>query len=177
MCVGILFALLNITCVAKGPEMTPQDVKSALVYRFLNFVTWPKEAFKTSSDNIIVGVITEEVFETMVRIVKKKKIGKRSVAIVHLSPEKLKSVAIIKGCHAIYFGSEKIDILEIVSGHLESAPTLLIGDRVKFLESGGMVNFLPGPSRVRYEINNKAAKACNLSIDKKILHLARRVIN
>lgn len=163
--------------IAKVPKLSSDKVKCVLVFRFLNFVTWPSGSFSKSDDRMIVGVVDKEIYNIMKLVVKGKKIRNRQIEIIYLSATQLKSKELLMTCHSIYFGVLDLDLVKTAVGNLENSSTLLIGDREKFLQSGGMVNFLPGPSRVRYEVNNKRAKKCKLKIDKKILHFARHVIH
>lgn len=53
---------------------------------------------------------------------------------------------------------------------------MTVGETDGFLESGGIVNFLMEDERVRFEINNTAARQAKLKIRSKLLRLAKRVI-
>jgi len=59
---------------------------------------------------------------------------------------------------------------------LKGSPILTIGESDGFLESGGIINFLMEDEKVRFEINNTAAKQARLKIRSKLLRLAQRVI-
>ena len=63
--------------------------------------------------------------------------------------------------------------MQSVKGH----SVLFVGDAKNFLESGGMINFIKENEKVRFEINNKAAKEAGLDIRSKLLRLAKRVID
>jgi hypothetical protein len=46
-----------------------------------------------------------------------------------------------------------------------------------FLESGGIINFVMEDEKIRFEINNKAAKLTKLDIRSRLLRLAKRTID
>jgi len=63
-------------------------------------------------------------------------------------------------------------IINIVKDH----NVLTVGDMNDFLESGGIINFVIDDQKVRFEINNNAAKQEKLNIRSKLLRLAKKVI-
>ncbi|MCX5637000.1 MAG: YfiR family protein, partial [Planctomycetota bacterium] len=57
-----------------------------------------------------------------------------------------------------------------------TSPVLTISEMEGFIEKGGMINFITEESKVRFEINDSAAKKSGLQISSKLLSLAKKVI-
>jgi hypothetical protein len=49
---------------------------------------------------------------------------------------------------------------------------LTVGETDRFIAAGGMVNFTREASKIRFQINNDAAKTAGLKISSKLLSLA-----
>jgi hypothetical protein len=59
---------------------------------------------------------------------------------------------------------------------LEDLPILTVGETEHFIETGGIINFLMEDNKVRFEINDVAAKKSKLKISSQLLRLAKRVV-
>jgi hypothetical protein len=53
---------------------------------------------------------------------------------------------------------------------------LTVGDTDRFVETGGMINFVKEGKKIRFEINEAAAKRAGLRVSSKLLSLASRTI-
>jgi hypothetical protein len=58
---------------------------------------------------------------------------------------------------------------------LASAPVLTVGNGERFLEQGGMLEFVPEGKRIRFDVNLRAASAAGLTLSSQLLQVARRV--
>ena len=167
------------------------QVKAAFLYNFMNFVDWPEDKIADANQPIKVGVIGSQVFLKALEPIKQKKIKGRRITISYFPGyEKLSKsnatsdlwknkIEKLKTCHVIIFckcDSETIRSLKQIVKALESSPILTVGEMNGFLESGGMINFLMKEEKVRFEINNTAARKAKLRISSKLLRLAERVI-
>jgi len=167
-------------------------IKAAFLYNFMNFVDWPKDKIADANQPIKVGVTGSRVFLEALEPLKEKKIKGRKISIKYFSDyEKLNNskdfdddfwnekIERIKTCHVIIFckcDSDTVRSLEQIVKALKSSPVLTVGEMNGFLESGGMINFLIKEEKVRFEINNAAAKKAGLRISSKLLRLAERVV-
>jgi hypothetical protein len=64
---------------------------------------------------------------------------------------------------------------EVVINSLGATSILTVGETAGFAANGGMVNFTGEQSRVRFEINEAAARRAGLKISSKLLRLAELV--
>ena len=63
-----------------------------------------------------------------------------------------------------------------VTKRLNGRAVLTIGEQDKFLEKGGIVNFVREKKKIRFEINLNVAEQARLQIRAKLVRLAKRVI-
>lgn len=189
---ALVLFLAADTVKADSENSRECQVKAAFLYNFINFVDWPKEKQVDSNEPITVGIIGYEDFIKAFEPIKNKKIKNRSISIKYFAGyEKLKrskdaddhqwnqKMEVLKTCHVLVFctcNSERIENSSQIIKALKDSPVLTVGETKGFLESGGVINFLMEDEKVRFEINNAAAKQAKLNIRSKLLRLAKRVI-
>jgi hypothetical protein len=182
------------TIAADSKENREQQIKAAFLYNFIKFVDWPEEKMADSNEPIIIGIIGSEDFIDAFEPVKHKKIKNRNISIKYFAGlEKLdkskevneskwnqKIQKTLKTCHVLFIctcDSVRTKNSTKIIKALKGLPVLIIGEMDDFLESGGIINFLMEDKKVRFEINNTAAKRAKLTISSKLLRLARRVVD
>lgn len=186
-------SLVNVRRVQAGSEESQEtQVKAAFVYNFIKFVDWPKEKEVENNEPITIGIIGSGDFIKAFDPIKNKKIKDRNISIKYFPDyEKLKKsndsydsqwdtkIEALKVCHVLMFcNCDAVTIRnpnQIIKA-LEGLPILTIGESEKFLEAGGIINFLMEGNKVNFEVNSTAAKVNKLKISSNLLRLAKRVI-
>jgi len=173
---GALF-LIGGTCVlaqsGSAPKYSEYEVKAAFLLNFMQFVEWPAGATTNAEAPLLIGVLGADPFgATLEGTIKGETIHGRPLAI-----KRTRQVAELKDCHLIFVcRSEKAQLKEIVSA-LRGCPALTVSDVEQFCRHGGMIGLLNEGSRIRFEINQKAAEQSNLKISSKLLRLGRLATN
>ncbi len=167
------------------------QIKAAFIYNFIKFVDWPEEKMADSNEPITIGIIGSEDFIKAFEPIIHKKVKNRSISIKYFKGyEKLErtqeddrqwnqKMEALKTCYVLMFcscDSVRIKDLSQIIKALKGSPVLTVGETAGFLESGGIINFLMEDKKVRFEINNTAAKQAKLKIRSKLLRLAKRVV-
>jgi YfiR/HmsC-like len=81
-----------------------------------------------------------------------------------------------KACQLIFVASsDKLQVRDILRG-LRGASVLTVGDMTGFARMGGIINFVLDDSRVRFEINVKAAERAHLKISARLLTVAKAIV-
>src|SRR5204863_1594641 len=137
---------------------------------FAKFVEWPPEAFTTPNAPFIIGIIGEDPFGTdLERTVRGKSVNGRAFEI-----KALRSVAEANDCHILFISrSERKKVAEILKA-AGAASVLTVSEIEHFTQAGGMINFVMEGNKVRFEINDAAAKKAGLRVSSKLLNLAKR---
>ncbi len=182
--------------VAAGADTDPDcancgayKLKAAFIYNFIKFVEWPKDKIADGNEPISVGIIGKDPFGNAFEPLKDKQAKGRKVVIKRFKGfEELKEIhgkdkaglqreiKAIRKCHVLFIcHSEKESQRDIINS-VKGSSILTVGEMEVFFKSGGIINFLMEEKKVRFEINDTAAKRAKLKISSKLLRLAKRVV-
>ncbi|MCX5633007.1 MAG: YfiR family protein [Phycisphaerae bacterium] len=184
--VVFLVLLLAAQSLAESLSSREYQIKAAFLYNFLMFVDWPPEKMGGSADPIIIGIIGDDNFENAFEPIKDKQVNNRSVIVKRFKgleelkksseAERNKAMEDIKKCHLLYICRSEQAVMKEIAALIKDSNVLIVGSMEKFLESGGMINFVLEEDKVRFEINLIAAKQAKLQIRSQLLRLAKKVI-
>lgn len=152
------------------PQPGEYDVKAACLFKLTKFVEWPGSAFDTPETPLVIGVLGPDPFgERLDRIVADRTVRGHPVRI-----RRFASLAELGPVHVLFVGHELAELTPLLAA-LNGTSVLLVGERPRFAQEGGIVNFYCRGSRVRFEVNLEGARERALVIDAKLLELARIV--
>jgi hypothetical protein len=164
--VALLAAVLNSRAQATPPS--EYELKAAFLYHFAQLVTWPPDAFAESGSPMIIAVLGENPFgKQLEESVRGKSVNGHPLAVREVqTPEGTNT------CHILFISpSEKKRLSEILAT-VQGKSVLTVGETDHFTETGGMINFTLDGTKIRFQINDAAAKAVGLKISSKLLNLA-----
>ena len=78
-------------------------------------------------------------------------------------------------CHVLFVPAARVHQLPQVLARTSGRPILTVGDTRGFAEAGVLLNFFTEDERLRFEINEPAARASGLRIGAQVYGLARLV--
>jgi hypothetical protein len=159
------------------PEARAQDpmpeyqVKAAYLFNFLKFVDWPDDAFADPLAPIVIGILGDDPFgSSLPQVVVGKTIQGRDLVIrAYHDGENL------RGAHILFISSSEKKRLPAILSSLRGSSVLTVADMDGFLDSGGMIQFVPESSRVRFSINADATRRGRLQMSSKLMSLAKSV--
>jgi YfiR/HmsC-like len=163
-------ALALFTSPAGGTahlEPTEYGLKSVFLYQFCRFMEWPDSAFSSPNDPLIIGVIGEDPFGSLLKeAVEGETYHGRPIRIEHYhNPHE------IKRCHLLFVSRSGVDegeILPVVAGK----SIVTVGETVGFLEKGGMIALTAERNRVRVRVNTATLRTANVNVSSKLLRVA-----
>lgn len=165
-----------LTAGQRPGEVNPApeaDIKAAVVANLPKFVEWPATAFQSPAGPFVVGVLGEgPVGDSIVTALSGKRLGDRSVTVSRLS-----KIEDASSCHLLYLSPSEERRLDAIVKALEGRPVLTIADFSRFARRGGMVGLILQDGRVRFEINERAARASGLRLSANLLKLATAVVS
>ena len=167
---------LVVPCMAVWPVLaapTPEQIKAVMIRKFVEFVKWPDAVSPRNEMLVKICVYgnssmsaAREIFE---------KVGANQA--VRYSFSTLSQIsAVPQSCHVVFISSEEQGNMGSIMGGLKGKPVLTISDMSGFADKGGMIGFNLVDGKVRYDINNRAFGAAELSVDAQLLETANKVV-
>lgn len=161
-------AALLATAVSTFAQ-SEDGIKTAFIYNFAKFVTWPDSAFASGNAPITVGFVgADTLADEFQQNVTGKNANGRDFAI-----KKFASAAGVEGCQIVFVGDN--GQVTAVTGATKGKPILTVGGSDAFVSAGGMINFIDEGGRVGFDLDLTAANAVGLKVDPKLCHVARKV--
>lgn len=93
-----------------------------------------------------------------------------------VSVRRLQGADSLAGVHMVFLGRAEGARLPAAVRAASLQPLLVVTDWEGALEQGGMINFVPGNGRVRFEVALDAAERSRLRISSRMLSVAHRVV-
>ncbi len=168
--VGLALAFAAPLLHAQEIPLTEYQLKAVFIYNFAKFIEWPNDAFSDPKAPFVVGVIGDDPFGPYLdETVKNKFMNEHPFVVRHI-----RAPADAGKCHILFVAdSERRRLPDIVNG-IRGASVLTVSDLDHFLEAGGIIRFYMEGNKVRFLINNDAAKRADLKISSKLLKLGTR---
>ena len=168
-----ILSIIVLMCICMS-EMTfgariedEARVKTAYIYNFCKYVTWPESAAGEPLDICLLG---QDPLAEYLPSLKKKTIASRNIEV------QLYSICSDASCCELLFisKSEK-ENLEKVLSTLAGQPVLTVSDIKGFAEKGGMIELVRQGNKIRFVINRKSVEQAGLTISSRLLKLATLV--
>lgn len=170
----LLFSVIftvGFYCRAQNSQPTEYQIKAAFIYNFARFVDWPTQAFADASSPLVIGILGRNDFGSSLA----QTIDGKTVHGHPLQFKLFRSLGRATNCQVLFIStSEKNHLSKIISA-LGTASILTVGETDDFITRGGMIRLRIIDDKVRFEINNSAAKSAGLFISSKLLTLAINV--
>jgi hypothetical protein len=170
-------------------QIQGSQVKAAFIYNFIKFVDWPEEQATDANEPITIGILGSSQFGDAFGKIKDSQIKGKKVVIKNFkglgpsqgseqneSEEIQNKIKQIGKCNVLFVCASEEEFFKRISQPLEKHHVLTISDTRRFLENGGIINFVMEEKKVRFEINMASAKRSKLEIRSKLLRLAKRVV-
>ncbi|MDB6019845.1 MAG: hypothetical protein JWR19_4334, partial [Pedosphaera sp.] len=127
-------------------------------------------AFQSETAPVVIGVVGESPMgPELHRSIMGKTVNGRALEVRQIG-----SLGELKNCQMVFIcSSEKKRLPEILKA-VGDASVLTVGETDNFTEAGGMINLVREGNKVRFEINDNAARRVRLKISSKLLSLARK---
>lgn len=159
-------------------QASEYEIKAVYLYNFLLFTDWPKKEDDKNkkSETICIGILGDNPFGNAFKEVEGKRIAGKGKKLVIKHFGRYKKNKDITDCQVLFVSSsEKKNVKQILK-RLSNKPILTIADMDKFVESGGMVNFVKVGKKIRWEINSTPVKLAGLKLSSQLLRNSTRIV-
>jgi hypothetical protein len=144
------------------------EVKAAFLYNFVQFIEWPADALH-AGEPFRVCLAGENPFGGVLeRTIAGEQVGGRPIEV-----EVLGADAAPSRCQVLFVPRSQASRTAALLKAAGAAAVLTVGESPRFLDAGGLINFVVEAGHVRFDINADAAAARDLRISSKLLRVAR----
>lgn len=166
-----LALFLSISIHAQNEvEVTAESRQKALfLYNFSKLIVWPAEAFTETDNRIVFGFLGGRRMDDLAKF-----FDGRTTQGHPIHVKLIQDVNEAGLCHLLFIGAAH-DNQKSVLESLGGKPVLTVGESPRFLDDGGVINFLVEGDKILFEINAVAASRANLKVSSSLLTLARRI--
>jgi hypothetical protein len=165
---GLWLLLAGSSGPAQTATPSEYQLKAAFIYNFTKFIDWPPNAFEDDKSPFIIGILGEDPFGKFLdRTVSGKSINTHPITI-----QVFPNVGAATKCHLLFISRSEKDRLSEIIPKLQGTSVLTVGETEQFIKAGGMINFVEEAKKIRFQINDEAAKAAKLKMSSKLLGLA-----
>ena len=164
----LLAAALLLPGLASASQPNEYALKSVFLYNFCRFIDWPKVAFNSPNDPLVIGVLGNDPFGPLLEeAIQGESFRGRGIRIEHYrSPRE------IGHCQLLFVSASEAgrmnEILNVVAGK----SIVTVGETDEFVERGGMIALTAERNRVRLVINPDTLRAAQLDVSSKLLRVA-----
>ena len=156
--------------IVTAPEYA---IKAVFLYNLIKYADWPPQSPQSDPGKpLVIAVIGEDPFGSALDdVVRDRTVRGRQVVVLRTSDLK----AILAAHLAFVSASESGRAREIV-GVLSSRSILTVGDTESTARAGAAVNLVMLQGKVRFDVNQSAARRCNVTLSSQLLKLARQIL-
>ena len=170
LAIALLSALLHIfpCAAAHAAPPTEYEVKAAFIHNIASFVKWP--AAPSAEGKLRLCILGSSPFTEAAGVLVGEQIDGLVWEVQHVD-----SRSALQECRVLFIAASEGGNLRRILQGVEGRAVLTVGDSDGYAEQGVVVNFYSGQNKVRFEINEDAARRAGLKISSQLLKLARIV--
>lgn len=148
------------------------QVKAEFIERFTRFIDWPAESSASDANMpFVIGILGHSPLTQFLDAMAATRRIKDKPFVV----KRLSAVEGVEGCHVVFIPRSQAPRLREVLARTAHRPILTVGDTEGFADQGVIINFFGEGDRLRFEINEAAARKSGLRIGSPLFGLARVV--
>lgn len=174
---GAMLSVLLLCFPAAGAigqmpaKSDPARVEAAFLRNFAHYVTWPAHAFSDDQAAWRICILGKDPFGAILdHTLNGRTEQGRAFEVLRAN-----SLAELPACQIVYVVDKAGDKRRRVLAELRERPILTVGAAPDFLREGGIIQFQV-TNHVQFSINLDQARSASLSIQTKMLEVAREVI-
>jgi hypothetical protein len=163
----LLESATSRTTFAQAP-VDERVYKATFLFNFAQFVEWPPASFADPREPIVIGVLGQDPFGTILEDLVEGDLAQGRSLTVH----RFSKVEDVKVCHILFVSASERASFSRIFAALKGRPVLTVGDVPGFAAGGGIIGFVNDGKFVRMQANLAAARASGLTISSNILRLS-----
>jgi hypothetical protein len=167
----LLLGFWGPVCAAQTGMMA-QQVKAAMLYKFLGYVEWPPETFATPSAPYTIAVAgAPDISNELLQVASSRSVSNRPVIVRNIT-----STRDLEGVHLLFIGEDTpARIRERLLKRASQQATVAVTESDTDLPRGAIIHFHPVGERIGFDVSLENAHARNLKLSARLLAVATRV--
>lgn len=172
----MMVALLVGSPQSRSTEVGEYELKTAYLYNFVLFTTWPATWGPETGDAIAVCTIGSDQFGASIEQLHGRKIrGKRIIVRRGIQLEQAPL------CHMLYIAESELGNMGAILDSLRGTSVLTVSDAPAGEKAAAsmpvrcVITLILEDKRLMFEVDSAAARQAGLSMSSRLLYLAHRV--
>jgi len=128
-----LFLFLNVAEL-HATSSKENQIKTAYLYQFTQFVEWPSGVFETAQSNFLLCVLGTSPLDKHLKLLSGRKHGSHPIVIRYPQTDKE-----VRGCHLLYVGKISVQREAAILKQYKNTPLLMVSSRADFVRRGGTI--------------------------------------
>ena len=157
-------------CSISNARATPETgsaaeyaVKAAYIYNILRFVSWGENSSLARSETLNICLFKKDPFNHHLDPIRKKSIRKKQIVLRTIDDLSESST-----CHLIFINNGEFDKNTIIN-----SDSILLGNNIEFVKSGGLFSFYIESNKVKLGANRNAINKTELNISSLLLEVCQ----
>ncbi len=151
-------------------QLQEQTIKAGLVYNFLKYTTWPGDLPSTKQSSLRICFFGKEPLDGNLSRLEGRTAQKSTISIVHVD-----DISKTADCSVVFINRDNANILPALFSFLKDKHVLTVSDIDEFAKLGGMIELTKEDKRIALYINKSAVDRAGLTIQTRLLKLAKMV--
>lgn len=163
---SLLMMLLALSGSAYSAPVPEYQLKSAFIYNFATFIDWPSGLGNSLTLCVAVPDDAMKYFSAL----EGKPVGSMKVTVRRLTPDDS-----AKGCRILFVAESESDSFEDWLSEVDEDQVLTVAESEAWLEKGVVIDLMIQDKRVVFDVNVDAARGEGITINSRLLRLARKI--
>ena len=156
---------------ARSAPAKEAEVKAAHIYNFTRFVEWETGTAGTGAANFDICVLGKDPVNSPLASLPVTEVRGKKTRVRLLGDDE----SGLASCQILFIGRSKHARAGAIARALRGKGVLTVSDLPAFARSGGIIGFFTENSRVKLEINLRAAREAGVKVNPRLLELSRLV--
>lgn len=140
------------------------SIKTLFIYNFTKYIEWPLAGSKSSFEIDVVG--ESDIIKPLEELSRNKKINQKSIVI------KIISAGDEIAGNVVFVSSSNSNQFDTVLKNCKGKNVLIVTEAPNLATKGAAINFRVMDNKVRFELNQAAAKNSGLKLSSQLVELS-----
>ncbi|AEJ02925.1 hypothetical protein Nit79A3_3191 [Nitrosomonas sp. Is79A3] len=164
----LFWVILSYSPHARAGELDEYTLKTAFLYNFAVYTTWPD----TDASTFNLCIYGNDPFgKNLDLLMQKKRIGDRTITI-----HRTNNIDRLDSCQLVFISRSSIDNLKDVIYTLQDKPALIVADSPGAIQQGIALNMEVKDERITFEANLIVVRKAGLNLSSQLLRFATSVL-